>query len=53
MNDEEFSEALLNEEKVGVVPGSCFGVQDGGMYVCPTPPAGKILLRHCAAWSGL
>ena len=30
MNDEEFSEALLNEEKVGVVPGSCFGMQGRG-----------------------
>ena len=25
MNDEEFADRLLKEEKVGVVPGSCFG----------------------------
>lgn len=30
MTDEEFSEALLKEEKVGVVPGSCFGEQGRG-----------------------
>lgn len=30
MNDEEFSEQLLKEEKVGVVPGSCFGEQGRG-----------------------
>ena len=27
MNDEEFADRLLKEEKVGVVPGSCFGPQ--------------------------
>lgn len=27
MNDEEFCDKLLKEEKVGVVPGSCFGPQ--------------------------
>lgn len=27
MSDEEFCEELLKEEKIGVVPGSCFGVQ--------------------------
>lgn len=30
MSDEEFSEQLLKEEKVGVVPGSCFGPQGKG-----------------------
>lgn len=30
MDDEEFSEALIREEKVGVVPGSCFGEQGRG-----------------------
>ena len=27
MNDEEFADRLLREEKVGVVPGTCFGEQ--------------------------
>ena len=27
MDDEEFADRLLKEEKVGVVPGSCFGPQ--------------------------
>ena len=27
MNDEEFCDRLLMEEKVGVVPGTCFGLQ--------------------------
>lgn len=30
MTDEEFSENLLKEEKIGVVPGSCFGEQGKG-----------------------
>lgn len=30
LTDEEFSEELLKEEKVGVVPGSCFGEQGKG-----------------------
>lgn len=30
LSDEEFSELLLKEEKVGVVPGSCFGEQGKG-----------------------
>lgn len=30
LSDEEFSEQLLKEEKVGVVPGSCFGEQGKG-----------------------
>lgn len=30
MDDETFSEELLKEEKVGVVPGSCFGEQGRG-----------------------
>ena len=30
LTDEEFSEQLLKEEKVGVVPGSCFGEQGKG-----------------------
>lgn len=41
MDDEEFADRLLKEEKVGVVPGSCFGPQERTTFVFPTLPAGK------------
>lgn len=42
MNDEEFCDRLLMEEKVGVVPGTCFGLQGKIIFVFPMRQVEKI-----------